>query len=276
MMFTRYLILATIFGMVLSSLSVQADEVILKSGKKFEVEKVWRENGQIWIIFHGLKTRIPQSRVERIKSDSKSDFSTLSLTGEEKANSKKIARSTPQKSPLLQSKYASPAASAPRPSKIEKDQSPIFPGKNFRDLRWGTSVSAINGLKEVQNPDKQAGYTEYLLNKENLKLGLAKLSSLQCAFWRDRLYMVTLLTEHQSNFTDLRAETFRLFGQGLRVDQAYERYIWTAGPHDIMLQYSQKDQQGLLWLRSSKINRQLKLSRIGSHTPYLKWIKSRH
>ena len=276
MMLTRYLILATIFGMVLSSLSVQADEVILKSGKKFEVEKVWRENGQIWIIFHGLKTRIPQSRVERIKSDSESDLSNLSLTKEEKANSKKNTRSTPQKSPRLQSKYASPAASAPRPTKIEKDQSPIFPEKNFRDLRWGANVSAINGLKKIQNPDKQASYTEYLLNKENLKLGLAKLSSLQCAFWRDRLYMVTLLTEHQSNFTDLRAETFRLFGQGLRVDQAYERYVWTAGPHDIMLQYSQDDQQGLLWLRSSKINRQLKLSRIGSHTPYLKWIKSRN
>jgi hypothetical protein len=276
MMSTRYIILATIFGMVLSSLSVQADEVILKSGKKFEVEKVWRENGQIWIVFHGLKTRIPQNRVERIKSDSKNDFSNLSLTKEEKPNSNKITRSTPQKSPRLQSKYASPAAPAPRPTKIEKDQSPIFPDEDFRDLRCGTNVSAVKGLKKVQNPDKQDAYTEYLLNKKKLKLGLAKLSSLRCAFWRDRLYMVTLLTEHQSNFTALRAETFRLFGQGLRVDQAYERYIWTAGPHDIMLQYSQDDQQGLLWLRSSKINRQLKLSRIGSHTPYLKWIKSRN
>ena len=275
MMFTRYLILATIFGMVLSSLSVQADEVVLKSGKKFEVEKAWRENGQIWIVFHGLKTRIPTNRVERIKSDSKSDFSDLSLTIEEKPNSKKDTTSTPRKSSRLQSKYTSPAATAPRPTKIEKDQSPIFPEENFRDLRWGTNVSAINGLKRVPNPDKKDSYTEYLLNKKNLKLGSAKLSSLRCAFWRDRLYMVTLLTEHQSNFIALRGETFRLFGQGLRVDRAYERYIWTSGPHDIMLQYSQDDQQGLLWLRSSKINRQLKLSRIGSHTPYLKWIKSR-
>jgi len=233
----RYLIPTIIFCMAVFSLSVRADEVVLKTGKKFEVEKVWRENGQIWIVFHGLRVSIPQSKVERIESDSDSGPGNLGL---------------------------------------KKDQNWIFPGEIFPDLRWGTKISAVKGLEKVQGPDKQDGVAEYLLKKENLKFGPAALSSIHCAFWRDRLYMVTIRTKNQSNFIALRDEVFRLFGKGLRVDPSIEKYLWTAVPNDMMLQYSKDGQQGLLWLRSSEIDRKLKLSKISGHASYLKLIKSRN
>lgn len=237
MMPRRYLIPTIIFCMAVFSLSVRADEVVLKTGKKFEVEKVWRENGQIWIVFHGLRVSIPQSKVERIESDSDSGPGNLGL---------------------------------------KKDQNWIFPGEIFPDLRWGTKISAVKGLEKVQGPDKQDGVAEYLLKKENLKFGPAALSSIHCAFWRDRLYMVTIRTKNQSNFIALRDEVFRLFGKGLRVDPSIEKYLWTAVPNDMMLQYSKDGQQGLLWLRSSEIDRKLKLSKISGHASYLKLIKSRN
>ena len=237
MMPRRYLIPTIIFCMAVFSLSVRADEVVLKTGKKFEVEKVWRENGQIWIVFHGLRVSIPQSKVERIESDSDSGPGNLGL---------------------------------------KKDQNWIFPGEIFPDLRWGTKISAVKGLEKVQGPDKQDGVAEYLLEKENLKFGPAALSSIHCAFWRDRLYMVTIRTKNQSNFIALRDEVFRLFGKGLRVDPSIEKYLWTAVPNDMMLQYSKDGQQGLLWLRSSEIDRKLKLSKISGHASYLKLIKSRN
>jgi hypothetical protein len=261
--------------MALFSLSVRADEVILKTGKKFEVEKVWRENGQIWIVFHGMKASIPQSKVERIESDSNSDPGNLNPKKEETAK-KKITRTTPQPPPRLQKKLASQTASNPQPPKIKKDPNRIFPDETFRDLRWGTKISAIKGLQKTQGPDRQNGVAEYLLKKENIKFGEAALSSIHCSFWRDRLYMVTIRTENQSNFTALRDEVFRLFGKGLRADQAFERYLWTAVPNDMMLQYSKDGQQGLLWIRSSEIDRQLKLSKISGHASYLKLIKSRN
>ncbi len=261
--------------MALFSLSVRADEVVLKTGKKFEVEKVWRENGQIWIVFHGMRVSIPQSKVERIESDSNSDPGNLNLKKEETAK-KKIPEQLPRPPPRLQTKLASQTVSNPQPTKIKKDQNRIFPDEIFRDLRWGTKISAVKGLEKVQGPDKQDGVAEYLLKKENLKFGPAALSSIHCAFWRDRLYMVTIRTKNQSNFTALRDEVFRLFGKGLRVDQSIEKYLWTAVPNDMMLQYSKDGQQGLLWLRSSEIDRKLKLSKISGHASYLKLIKSRN
>jgi len=271
----RYLVPAIIFCMAIFSLSVRADEVVLKTGKKFEVEKVWRENGQIWIIFHGMRVSIPQSKVECIQSDSNSGPGNLNLKKEEKANLNKIDRSTPQATPpRLQVEFSSQTISTPQPTKIKKDQSQIFPGEIFRDLRWGTQISAIKGLEKVPDPDRQDGVAEYLLKKENIKFGQAALSSIHCEFWRDRLYMVTIRTENQSNFAALRDEVFRLFGKGLRVDQAFERYLWTTVPNDMMLQYSKDGQQGLLWIRSSEIDRKLKLSKISGHASYLKRMKS--
>lgn len=276
MMPKKYIILAIILGLALFSLSVQAGVVVLKTGKKIEVEKVWQEKGQTWIVFHGMRASIPQGKVERIESDSNNDPGKLDLKTEEKAKLKEITRSTPQAPPRLQTKQASQTASRPQPTDIRKDQCRIFPNKSFSDLRWGTKISAIKGLEKVQDPEGQDGVAEYLLKKENLKFGKATLSSIHYAFWRDRLYTVTLRTEGGSNYTALRDEVYRLFGEGVRSDQSLERYLWTDAPSDMMLQYSKDDQQGLWWLRSREIDRQLKLSKITSPASYLEWIKSRN
>jgi hypothetical protein len=262
--------------LVLPSLSVQAGVVVLKTGKKFEVEKVWRENGQIWIVFHGMRASIPQSKVERIESDSNSDPGTLDLKKEENANLKKITKSTPRDTSYLQTKYSSQTALTPQPAKVKKDQRRIFPDERFRDLSWGTKISALKGLEKVQNPEGQDGIEEYLRKNEDLKFGKAALSSIHYAFWRDRLYMVTIRTKGRSDYTALRDEVFRQFGQGHRADQSLEKYLWTEAPNDMILQYSKEGQKGLFWLRSSHIGRQYKLSKISGHASYLKWIKSRN
>ena len=88
--------------------------------------------------------------------------------------------------------------------------------------------------------------------------------------------MLTVRTRGRSNYTALRDDIRRQFGKGQRDDQADERYLWTTAPNDMMLQYSKEGEQGLLWLRSSKIDRQYKLSRISGHAYYLKWMKSRN
>ncbi len=275
MMPQRYLIPAIVLSLALFSISVQAGVVVLKTGKIIEVEKVWQENGQIWIVYHGMRASIPPGKVERIENDSNNDPDKLDLKNEKPDKLKEITRSTPQASPHLQTNYASQTASPPQPTKIKKDQGRIFPNESFSDLRWGTKISAIKGLEKVQDPEGQEGVAEYLLKKENVKFGKATLSSIHYAFWRDGLYTVTIRTEGGPNYTALHDEVYRLFGEGHRVDQSFEKYLWTDTPSDMMLQYSKDDQQGLLWLRSREINRQLKLSEISGHASYLKWMKSR-
>ena len=143
-------------------------------------------------------------------------------------------------------------------------------------LEWGAKISAIKGLEKIQDAEGKDGIVEYRREKEDLKFGQATLSSIHYAFWLDQLYMLTIRTQGSSNYTALRGEVFRQFGKGLRADQPFERYLWTEAPNDMMLQYSKDGEQGLLWLRSSEIDRQYKLSQVSGHASYLKWMKSRN
>ena len=272
----KFLILIIIFIMALFSLSALADVVILKNGKALKVEKVWQENGQTWIVIDGMRARIPHNKVKRIESNSDRGTSNVDLKKEKTANLKKISPKTPKDAPRVQAKYATPPAVSPEPAHIQKDQNQIFTDKSFGDLKWGTRMSAINGLEKNMATKEADGIVEYRRTGENLTLGEIPLKSIQYAFWRDGLYMMTLWTQGRSNFTALRDEVFRQFGQGRRAEQFFEKYLWTKTPNDIMLEYSKDGQQGMLWLRSSDMDRQYKLSKLNGHASYLKWMKSRN
>lgn len=276
MMPRKFFITLLILGVALFSLPVQADVVVLKTGKKFNVEKVWRENDQIWIMYHGMRARISPSKVARIESTSNRGAVKPNHNKEESSKIKSISRSTLRDAPDRQTKIASQTAPPPQPVKIKKDRNQIFPDENFGELRWGTKIYAMKGLEKIQNAEGQDDIEEYRRQNENLEFGQAALSSIHYAFWRDQLYMLTIRTQGGSNYTALRREVFRQFGKGLRTDPAFERYLWTEAPNDMMLQYSKDGEQGLLWLRSGEIDRQYKLSRISGPAYYLKWMKSRN
>ena len=273
---TRYLIPAIVFVMVLSSISTLADVVILKNGKELRVEKAWQEDGQVWIIFHSMKASIPPSKVERIERNSNNGTRNFDLKKEKSAELKIISTTPPTDASPIQTKHTSQAGSTPQPTHIKKDQSQIFPDERFRNLRWGTEISALKDLQKIKAAEGPDDIAEYLRTKKDLKLGEVALKSMHYSFWRDRLYMVTLWTQGRSNFTALRDEVFRHFGKGRRDDHSLERYLWSDTPNDMMLQYSQDSLQGMLWLRSRDIDRQYRSSQLSGHASYLKWMKSRN
>jgi hypothetical protein len=276
MMPKKYLLPAIIVSLVLLAHIARADVVVLKSGKKVEVEKVWRKNGKIWIVYQGMRASIPQNKVDRIESASGIDSEKSSLPQKAKLDVKNLATSSPPNTSRQQTKHATQLTSEPPPAEISKDQRRIFPDGALNELRWGTKLTEISGLEKILDAAEQDGVAEYQRKKENLKFGQAELSSIHYTFWRNRLYMLTIGTEGRSNFLALRGEVFRQFGRGLRTDPALERYLWTEGPNDIMLQYSKDGQQGLLWLRDRELDRQYKLSQIKSPASLLKWMKSRN
>ena len=271
-----YLIPAILLSLALVSFTARADVVVLKTGKKFDVEKVWREEDKIWIVIHGMRASIPQSKVDRVERKSKISPKKSYPQKEAKLDVKNITTSSPPSTSRQQTKHAAQATTMPPPPEINKDQRTIFPDGELSELRWGIKISEINGLEKIPDAVEQDGIAEYQQKNKKLTFGRAELSSINYAFWRDRLYMLTIGTEGRSNFLALRGEVFRQFGRGLRTDPALERYLWTEAPNDIMLKYSKGDQQGLLWLRSSELNRQYKLSQMKSPASYLKWMKSRN
>jgi hypothetical protein len=271
-----YLLPAIILSLALVSFSARADVVVLKTGKKFEVEKVWREEDKIWIVFHGMKASIPQSKIERIDNESKNEPEKLVYQKEAKLDIKKTTTSPLRQTSRRPIRQAMQSTPMPPHTEIKKDQRRIFPGGGLNDLQWGTKITEIRGLEKIRDAAEQEGVAEYRQKKEGLAFGKAELSSINYAFWRDRLYMLTILTKGHSNYVALRDEVFRQYGRGHRINPTHERFLWTDGPSDMMLQYSADGQQGLLWLRSSELDRQYKLSQMKSGASYLKWMKSRN
>ncbi len=276
MILNRLIILAIIATIALSSGPARADVVVLKTGKKVEVEKVWRENGKIWIFYQGMRASIPQSKVERIERKSKNDLNKVNGQKKAKPKEKELTSPTPRNPAIQQTRHTAQSATMPPPADLKEDQRRIFPDGPLNNLLWGIKITEIKGLTKILDASEQEGVAEYFQETIDIKFGQAELSSINYAFWRDRLYMLTILTKGRSNFTALRGEVFRQFGRGLRTEPKLERYVWTEGPNDVLLQYSKDGQQGLLWLRSSELDRQYKLSQIRSPASYLNWMKSRN
>ena len=276
MTFRRYVLISLILGLALLTTSARADVVVLKTGKKFEVEKVWHEDDRVWIIFHGMRASIPQSKVARIETKSIGEAPKSTPQKEVSASKKDTARTTFTENRPRQTNSASQTALPSQPVVIKQDQSRIFPDKAYSKLKWGARFSSIKGLVKIQDAEGPEGVVEYQRTNEDLKLGRARLSSIHYSFWRDKLYMLTVRTQGRSNYTALRDDILRQFGKGRRDEQADECYLWTKAPNDMMLQYSRDGEQGLLWLRSSEIDRQYKLARMRGHASYLRWMKSRN
>ncbi len=272
----RYVLISLIFALTLISSNAGADVVVLKTGKKFEVEKVWRENDRVWIIFHGMRASIPENKVARIERKTGGDARKSNPQKEVSAGQKDVTRPTHPDSLSRKAKNVSQTAFPAQPAVIREDSDSIFPDKTYSKLKWGTRFAAISGLVKINDAEGPDDVVEYERANENLKLGRATLDSIHYSFWRDKLYMLTIRTRGRSNYTALRDDILRQFGKERRDDQADERYLWTKAPNDIMLQYSKEGEQGLLWLRSSKIDRQYKLARMNGHASYLRWMKSRN
>ena len=276
MILKRYLILAIIVIIALLSCPARADVVVLKTGKRVEVEKVWQENGKIWIVYQGMRASIPRRKVERIESKSKNDPDKVNGQKKAKPDVNELTSPPPRNPSIQQTGHTAQSTPMPPPAELNQDQRRISPDGPLNNLLWGVNITGIKGLTKVMDAAEQEGVAEYGKETIDIKFGQAELSSIIYAFWRDRLYMLTILTEGRSNFTALRGEVFRQFGRGLRTDPKIERWLWTEGPNDILLQYSKDVQQGLLWLRSSELDRQYKLSQIKSQASFLNWMKSRN
>lgn len=244
-----------------------ADIVVFKSGKEIMVEKTWQEGDQIYFFFHGLKAGIPKSKIARIENES--DGHNQSFTQKNKTTSD-LKRSIPTRIG-----HAAHSDSTSSEAEISSETCTPLRKDGFCDLQWGREVSCVDGLKKKKTISELDDVIEYVRPKDILKIGDAKLRSINYAFWRDQLYTVTIWAKGYPNFTALRDEVFKEFGPGRRIKSTGERYVWSDELSDIMLEYINDGSYGMLWLRSKELDSQCKSSRVKSHVSYLRWLKSR-
>jgi len=252
-----------------------ADTVVLKNGRKLRVEKTWPEGDQLCFIFHGMKARIPQSKISCIESDSADRNKTIARKNKTKGELKKISRRSAEDVTQGQPENTGQMAFNTSGAAIATESCSALRKDGYCELQWGCNVSDVDGLKKRQTISDLDDVVEYVRPKDLLKIGDIALQSVIYAFWRDQLYTVTIWTKGYSNYTALREAVFKEFGPAIRNDPARERYFWSDALSDIMLEYIQDGRYGMLWLRSKEMDRQCRSSQLKGHASYLKWMKSK-
>ncbi len=255
--------------------TVLADLIILKNGNQLKVENAWQEDDQIFFVLNDINASIPQSKVIRIETD-REDPKTFNKSHHSASTSKTDRRGHLQDGTLLdQLTLKSKPVATSRPKANLTKICPPLHRKGIGDLEWGMRAGGVSGLEPKQTDSGLKDVVEYVRPSDGLKLGQAELTSIVYAFWRNKLYTVTLWTSGPSNYKSLRQAVFNQFGQGSRPDAATERYLWSNPVTDMMLKYIDDNEYGFFWMRGKEMDRKFKLSRMSGHTSYLKWMKSR-
>ncbi len=274
MKFRLYFIAAVYLCLNFMPLPTRADTVFLKNGKTLKVESAWREGDQVWFIFRDMEASIPQSKVVRIEKSSSKPLKSGSSENQSNTGINGPHLQPAGKIPLTQIKRTAAASTDPQQLPQSTEMPLILRKDGLGDLKWGSRLANIRGLKIKPTDSGLKDVREYIRPKDALKLGGANLKTVVYAFWRDQIYTVSIWTQGQENFKALRDSAFAQFGKGTRIDGFSERYLWTNDTTDVMLKYNKDGQYGLLWMRCKELDRKMKLSKLNTHTSYLKRMKS--
>lgn len=269
-----YFIAAVYLCLNFMPLPALSDTVFLKNGKTLKVETSWQEGDQVYFIFGDMKASIPQSKVVRIEKNSRKPTKSGSSENQSNADRKGTHPQPAEKFSLNPIKQTAGTSTDPQQLPQSNEEPLVLRKDGLGDLKWGSRLDNIPGLEIKPTDSELIDVMEYVRPKDTLKLGDTALKSVVYAFWRDELYTISIWTEGQKNFNALRDAAFTQFGKGTRVDGSSKRYLWTNDTTDVMLKYNQDGQYGLLWMRCKELDRKLKLSKLNSHTSFLKRMKS--
>jgi hypothetical protein len=271
----RNLTAVLVLSIILFPLTTFAEILFLQTGKELEVEKTWQENDLICFDFHGIDACLPPAKVVRIDRTTKYRSQTSAGKNGKKADLKKINRQAEKDVSPDQIKPGAQTFSATQQMTIPSEQISVLRKDGFHDLPWGIEVSKVDGLKRRYSFSDSDEVIEYVRPKDILKIGDARLRHIIYNFWRDRLYTVTIWARDYSNYTALRDGVIEQFGKSRLSDPSQERYLWSSTFTDLMLEYDKNTELGMLWLRSSEMDRNYKMSQMKGPASLLKWMKSR-
>lgn len=267
------LTITIILLLVIFPIFASADTVILKTGEAIETKKAWEQGDKIFFNLHGQVFSVHKKDVQQIKR-TKLDRNDSFLNPKKKKAVLTTKNNETRRKDVFRNENKQKTLS-PRSSNVYNKVVKPINLNGFRDLRWGEKISSVEGLKKINKEPGLDGVIEYFRPDDELKIGKAELKSIVYSFWHDKLYTVTIWTQGHFNYFALRKEVFKQFGKGRKSDNHRERYIWSEGQTDRMLEYIKSGEFGLLWIRSKVLDRQLKLSELSGPITYLKHIKSK-
>jgi hypothetical protein len=150
---------------------------------------------------------------------------------------------------------------------------PRIDPEGFRDIKWGTEISTLKDMEEVEQ-DKPSGrdLLWYRRKGDTLTMGEAKLENIFYSFWMGEFESVWIDFGGEENFEALKKELFERFGKARGSEGGVNKigkrarrerspaehpgafYAWWGKNTEIWLSYSKDRHKGTLTMNSRKIS----------------------
>ena len=269
----KKLILISAICIVLVPPTAFADSIILRTGDIIETKQAWKKDQKVYFYIDDLKLSVSAKEVLRIEKKSV------------KSNTKSNASDPPNPPPPVAIKKSTKNNYSDKKNHSSKITIPSTPqqeiqdsirSQGFRDLSWGTERVTLTDFIKLETDSGIKDVLEYKRKNDRLTLGRANLQSIVYAFWRDKFFTVTIWAEGEENYHALRDYSIKQFGNDYHDDKTSQKYLWSNRLSDVMLKYDENEQIAVLWMRSKKIDRLCKLTKLNVPSSYRRWTKSHH
>jgi len=138
--------------------------------------------------------------------------------------------------------------------KIDNNISIGSDSDGFRNIKWGTDISALPEMKYWRSDPSFGGTKFYLREGDELRMGAAILEKIKYAFWRGKFLGVQIFTTGFENWSNLKSATFEKFGKGYQKDKYL--YTWQGPRTWVALEYDPISKETRLIISSAEIYRQ--------------------
>ena len=252
--------------LILNAVTTMADEIVMTTGETFSSTQVWEEDGKIRFNMHGLVVSVEKAEVAQIIRDQQIPQSARIPAHPQ--NQAPVAPVTPlQPEPVSHAKPVSlPPANSPGPVQPPrpKNQDRMFKptavsGVGLEGITWHLQPSDLPDLVKIETDPTFGGIDQYYRENETMSLGPAILDGKAYGFWRNRLYTITMWVEGPPAYRRLREAVFKRYGKGRQNSDGLERYIWEDPGTDRMLEFDERLNTGLFWMRSRALDEKIKL-----------------
>ena len=281
-----HIFLLTLFLLAIGTGAASASQkVVLITGDVMTVDRARIEADRVWISWNGLTLSIDKKDVLRIENGRKRhvivhDKPSKPISGKPKT------RKPPPKSSRLEKpvkaknkkETKSTRTSAKRKPKSGKPQNSIDPGRlsksaeqfmaflepnGFAGVKWGDHPEQNVGFRKLNENSELPDVYEYFRKNDPVQLGSETESPVvKYAFWRNRLYMVTLWAAGSEAYASIRDAMIKQYGPGIQSRERKQIFYWVDNDADRMIDFMEDKGVGMLWMRSREINREYKLSQM--------------
>lgn len=232
-----------------------ADEVIMTTGDRFTSSKVWEEDGKVLFDMQGLIVKVNKKEVAAVIHGPHASDPSVALPGQPVPGGQGSA--PPALNPQAADKSVEPMKSAD-PDRQSHHPKPKVRGIGFDGLAWQMHPRQIAGIAKLGTDPSYGGIDQYWRPDGNLTLGDVLLDGLVFGFWQNRLYTILVWVDGKPAYNRLQRTVFDRYGSGRKNEKGLERYIWIDDTTDRMLEFDEKRNTGIFWMRSRDLDLRVK------------------